>query len=304
MLTLLVTVLATAYLVVPELLTRFVVSFYFVRKARTGTRSEEILRASFWAIVPVLVAWSTRDIGWLTVPGDIPHSTQIVFAALYSDKLFEHDPAAFYAAFHVFAVFNIYLLLRTYFFVILGAISFGWIAKRLGAVRARLKHWPKTANFLHWLFMPRISESHIALSPMLLKGQDEFTVRIDVMLKNGILYRGNVFEKRISAAGDLATLILEDTERMIRDEYTRDRTAYETIKSTDPAALKPDTEAYWRKIPGEMFLVNGSEIATVNVRHVRPVGVLKPREDVELTETLLAIRTLVNTIVEQRPNPN
>jgi len=304
MLTLLVTVLATAYFVVPELLTRFVVSFYFVRKARTGTRSEEILRASFWAIVPLLAAWSTRDLGWLKAPTGIAHHSQVVFSALYSDKLFEQNPPAFYDSFHVFAIFNAVLLLRTYLIVIVAAIVFGWIAKSLGAVRARLKNWPKTANLLHWLFMPRISEWHIALSPMLLNSQDQLTVRIDVMLKTGILYRGTVFEKRISANGDLATLILSDTERMIRDEYTRDRTAYEASKSTNPAAIKPDTEAYWRKIPGEIFLINGSEIATVNVRHVRPVGVLKPREDVELNETLLAIRALVNTIVEQRDVSN
>ena len=31
-----------------------------------------------------------------------------------------------------------------------------------------------------------------------------------------------------------------------------------------------------------MFLVNGDEIATINVRHVRPVGVLNPKDDQEL----------------------
>src|ERR1700761_7581505 len=89
MLTLLVTVLATAYFVIPELLTRFVVSFYFVRKVSTGTRSEEILRAAFWAIVPLACAWGTRNVGWWKCPSNIANDSKAVFGALYSDKIFE-----------------------------------------------------------------------------------------------------------------------------------------------------------------------------------------------------------------------
>ena len=256
MLTLLVTVLATAYFVVPELLTRFVVSFYFVRKASTGTRSEEILRAAFWAVVPLMFAWWTRKIGWWTVPTDIANNTQVVFSSLYSDKIFEQNPSAFYAAFRNFAAFNICLLSRTYAIVILGALLFGWIALRLGTVRTKLKRWPVITNFLHWAFVPRISEWDVALSPMLVHARKELIVRIDVLTKNGILYRGNVYEKRISADGDLATLILQGAQRMVRADFLRDRTAYEDKRASDPTLIKPETEDYWRTIPGEMFLLN------------------------------------------------
>jgi hypothetical protein len=141
MLPLLFTVLATAYFVAPELLTRFVVSFYFVRKAPTGTRSEEILRAAFWALVPLLVAWLTRKVGPWTVPPNIVLNTQTVFASLYSDKIFEQNPAAFYTAFQGFVAFNVCLLVRTYSFVVIMAAFFGWIAIRLGTVRAKLDHF-------------------------------------------------------------------------------------------------------------------------------------------------------------------
>jgi hypothetical protein len=290
MLTLLVTVLATAYFIVPELLTRFVVSFYFVRKTRTGTHSEELLRAAFWAFVPLGIAWATRNIGWWTVPPHISANTQTVFASLYSDKLFEQDPSTFYAAFRGFVAFNACLLIRTYSIVIAGAVLFGWIATRLGAVRARLKSWPKLTAFLHWAFMPRISEWHVALSPMLVHDRKEVIVRIDVMTKDGILYRGNVYEKRIAADGDLATLILQNAQRMIRADFLRDRTTYEQNKGTDPSLVKPNTEDYWRKIPGEMFLVNGTEIATVNIRHVRPVAILKPGENQSLIDAFATLR--------------
>lgn len=300
MLTLLVTVLATAYFVVPELLTRFIVSFYFVRKASTGTRSEELLRAAFWAFVPLLLAWTIRDVGWWSVPAGMSHSTQVVFADLYSDKLFEQNPSAFYAAFAVFTRFTLCLLARAYAFVILGSVLFGWIATRLGTVRAKLRNWPRLTRALHWAFMPRISEWHIALSPMLVHDRGELIVRIDVMTKGGLLYRGNVYEKRIKADGDLATLVLENAQRIVRAEYLRDRTLYEEQKATTPKLKKPDTEDYWKKIPGELFLLNGSEIASINVRHVRPVRVLKPKEDQELLKAFAALSQQLQKLVEER----
>lgn len=289
MLTLLVTVLATAYFIVPELLTRFVVSFYFIRKASTGTRSEEILRAAFWAVVPLAFAWWTRNRGWWVVPNNISHDAQVVFSSLYSQETFKKDPLGFYRAFGDFARFNVCLLLRTYGFVIIGAALFGWIALRLGTVRTSLKSWPKLAAFLHWAFVPRISEWDVALSPMLVHARKELSVRIDVLTKGGILYRGNVYEKRITATGDLATLILQDAQRMVRDDYIRDKNLYENSKTQDSSVRKPDTEDYWRKIPGEMFLLNGSEIASVNIRHVRPVGVLKPQQDQDLMRVFAQI---------------
>jgi hypothetical protein len=290
MLTLLVTVLATAYFIAPELLTRFVVGFYFVRKASTGTRSEEILRAAFWAVVPLTIAWWTRKIGWLAASStSIRSDAQTVFSSLYSEKIFEQCPAAFYAAFRNFAAFNLCLLVRTYACVVLGAVLFGWIALRLGTVRTKLKTWPRIANFLHWAFIPRISEWDVALSPMLLHARKELTVRIDVLTKNDILYRGKVYEKRITADGDLATLILQDAQRMLRADFARDRSKYEDQKNDDPSLTKPETDDYWRKIPGEMFLLKGSEIATINVRHIRPVAVLNPKEDQELRKVFAAL---------------
>lgn len=299
MLTLFLTVLATAYFIVPELLTRFVVSFYFVRKASTGTRSEELLRAAFWAVVPLLLAWSTRHFGFWIVPLGFGESSRTVFSDLYSDKLFEQNPSAFYSALSTFTSFTACLLVRTYTFVIFGSLLFGWIALHLGTIRSKLKNWPRMTRFLHWAFMPRISEWHIALSPMLVHARRELIVRIDVLTKSGTLYRGNVFEKRITADGDLATLILQNAQRMVRAEFTRDRSKYEEQRLSDPTLRKPDSEDYWRKIPGELFLLNGSEISSVNVRHVRPMRLLKPREDQELLKAFAALSKQLQQHLQQ-----
>jgi len=141
MLTLLVTVLATAYFVVPELIKRFVMSFYFIRKAQTDTRSEEIVRSAFWAIVPLYLAWLTRNHGWWRTPEDIQGSAQMVFSCLFSDKVFADNQKVFFTAFHVFCDFNLCLLARTYAIVFVFSALFGLVARRLGPIRA--KDWPR-----------------------------------------------------------------------------------------------------------------------------------------------------------------
>ena len=294
MLTLLVTVLATAYFVVPELITRFVMSFCFVRKASTGTRSEEILRAAFWATVPLCFAWFLRNVGWWRAPSGVQNSIETVFSCLFSDKIFAENQKAFFTAIRIFCDFNLCMLLRTYLIVFIGAALFGLIALQLGKIRAETWPWLNTA--LHWAFMPRISEWHVALSPILVRDRKELIVRIDVMTKGGTLYRGNVFEKRISGDGELATLILKNAERMIRDDFYKSQVDCEVINRADPAAAQPDTESYWRSIPGEMFLLNGSEISTVNVRHVRPVTLLKQDGDDDMMKVFAEIRGLLKDI--------
>jgi hypothetical protein len=144
-------------------------------------------------VVPLLCAWATRNHGLWPCPLGITSDSQAVFSALYSEKLFEQNSSAFYSAFKGFVAFNRCLLFRTYTFVVFGAVLFGFVARRLGWFRAKLKNWRKVNGLMHWAFMPRISEWHVALSPMLVHKPKELTVRVDVMMKGGILYRGIVF---------------------------------------------------------------------------------------------------------------
>lgn len=174
-----------------------------------------MLRAAFWAIVPLILAWWTRHLGPLMVPSGVSANAMKVFTDLYSDKSFDADPAGFYSALGQFVRFNVRLLGRVYLLVVLGALSFSWVALRLGTFRAHVKS-PWINSFLHWVFIPRISEWDVALSPMLVHARKELIVRIDVMTKGGILYRGTVFEKRVTSDGDLATLVIKNTQRMIR----------------------------------------------------------------------------------------
>ena len=120
---------------------------------------------------------------------------------------------------------------------------------------------------------------------MLLKDPKQYSVSVDVMTKGGVLYRGAVNEKAIGPDGKLETLILTSVDRFLHPEFVRARTAYESLDEKVPEK-KPVADTYWRRIPGELFLITGSEISTVNVRHVSTVSSSNPSEDEELIKIL------------------
>jgi len=116
MLTLLVTALATAYFVIPELLSRFILNVFLTRRVLTSPKSEELMRAALWAIVPLSVAWWTRNYWFLwccRYPPGAASAVGEVFGGLFSQKIFESSPQIFYGALPTFIGVNACLLLRT-----------------------------------------------------------------------------------------------------------------------------------------------------------------------------------------------
>jgi len=237
-LTLLITALATAYFVVPELLSRFVLDFFFVRKNLAASKREDIVRAAFWAVVPLSIAWCIRRTPILCMPEHSRENAKAVFCGLYSEKAFSDDPQKFFHAITLFARANFCLLSRTYLIVIIGSLLLGWVTNNFGLIRLHIKRFPRISKFLHWLILPRISEWHLALSTMLLTDPKQYCIEVDVLTGNGILYRGSVQEKNIGSDGVLQSLLLTSPERFKRPEFMRDRTAYETDKN---GHSKPDT---------------------------------------------------------------
>lgn len=293
MLTLLVTALATAYFVVPELLSRYILSFFLVRKAMNSPRGEELVRGAFWAIGPLAIAWLTKNTFLFRIPTTAGASVQTVFASLYSETLFAQKPAAFFDAFATFARINFDLLVRAYFIVVIGSAAIGVTARKFGWVREHTRKYSLLSKLIHWLILPRISEWHLALSPMLLNDQKQFSIEVDVMTKSGTLYRGAVSEKNIASDGSLQTLILAGAERFLYADYLRARTEYEELPTKLPEA-KPKREKFWRKIPGVAFFIVGDDIASINVRHVSSVADVEPKEDPKLREILEELGKLVN----------
>jgi hypothetical protein len=299
MLTLLVTVLATAYFVVPELLSRYILSFFLVRKAMNSPKGEELVRGAFWALGPLAIAWLTRNTFAFRVPR-AGASAQTVFSSLYSETLFAQKPVAFFDAFSTFARGNCYLLARAYLIVVLGSIALGITARKFGWVREHTRKYAPLSKLLHWLVLPRISEWHLALSPMLLNDQKQLSIEIDVMTKSGTLYRGAVSEKNIGTDGSRQTLILAGAERFLYTDYVRARTKYEELSTKLPEA-KPNREKFWRKIPGVAFFLVGSDIASINVRHVSSVAEVVPKEDPKLREIFEQLSKLVNVDLAKLP---
>jgi hypothetical protein len=285
-LTLAITVLATAYFVVPELLSRLVLSAFVVRKSVTGPRTEEVARASLWALFPLSIAWLLRKHLFYQVPDGSRAAVKLVFGGLYNDTIFRDSPGQFFHAVTIVSRANVALLSRAYLIVIVGSILVGLCARRLGRFRAVLGNSPGFANVLLTLILPRISEWHLALSSMLLVDADRFIVEIDVMTRGDQLYRGTVAEKAIAPDGSLQTLILTSAHRYLRDDFLRDRSAY--TASTDKNSItKPRSDKYWRQIPGKEFLIVGADISSVNVRHVyTSLASVEPMQDANLNRLL------------------
>ena len=293
MLPLLVTALATAYFVVPELLSRFILSTFLTRRVMTSPKSEELMRAVFWALIPLAIAWLTRDcwcFGVCKFPANAQSSLATVFATLYSEKLFEANQKALYDVLPIFVRSNVALLSRTYIIVAFWSICIGLAARYFAQLRSMLKDRKALWKVLHHIVLPRISEWHILLSPMLLKHKGERRIEVDVLTKSGNLYRGVVYERSIGSDGTLQTLILEQTQRFLRPDFTKVRSAWENGDRSPDA--KPRTSDFWRAIPGKLFLIIGNDISSVNVRH-EPMSAAPKAENDELNRVLDDLRRFV-----------
>jgi hypothetical protein len=87
------------------------------------------------------------------------------------------------------------------------------------------------------------------------------SIEVDVLTKSGTLYAGRLADKVIAASGDLQSLTLDSPRRFRRDQYFEAQKAVPSVK----------VEAYWKPIPGNLFVVVASDISTMNIRHVPPV---------------------------------
>jgi hypothetical protein len=87
------------------------------------------------------------------------------------------------------------------------------------------------------------------------------SIEVDVLTKSGTLYAGRLADKVIAASGDLQSLTLDSPRRFRRDQYLEAQKADPSVK----------VEAYWKSIPGNLFVVVASDISTMNIRHVPPV---------------------------------
>lgn len=256
MLALVVTLLFALYLLGPDLLARWVLGFVVQRKSLIQSRSEEITRAIIWAVFPLIGAyiWATY-FGHLWLCGG-KQDLEIFFSGIYSASFFQQNRISFFDAARAVAWMNACLLWRLYAIVLTFSVTLDFVLMRYGRIRHRLKKYPKTRRILTTLVAPRVSEWHLLLSDMLLPSND-LELRIDAMTKGGMLYQGQFADRLLGPDGSLVSITLREPKRFKRDQYL--------------AALKDDPKTnvddFWKAIPGNIFVVMGSEISTLNLRY-------------------------------------
>ena len=124
---------------------------------------------------------------------------------------------------------------------------------------------------LAFVVLPRIAPWHLLLSRLQL-ADDHLHVHLDVLTKQGILYQGRLGDKVLAADGALASITLAEPKRFRREQYC------EAIKAQQEGVNPPSARAFWRSIPTNLFIIMGSEIQTINIRHVPDdVAALKRR---------------------------
>ena len=292
MLALSLTFLAAAFFLGPDLLSRFVLSFAVPRRSVTQTRGEEITRAILWGAVPLLIVWL-----WVRMTHPLSRwgswqDVETVLSGLYSNSYFDAHRQAFFASVVKVAGMIGSLLWREYVVVLTFALAIYLAIRNYRWIRSTIlgPRWAKSV--FATVVLPRVSEWHVLLSDMLLP-QEDVILMVDVLTKSAILYQGSVQDKVLAPDGFLQTLTLSDPRRFLRDEFRKAKEADEAAKPED----------FWRPIPSKLFVIVGSDIASVNVRHQpRPseVGTFT-KEDLSESE-VMAVRNLLQKLGEIDPS--
>jgi hypothetical protein len=255
---LLVTVLLAVYVLGPDLVSRWILSFIVPRRAVVQSKSEEFARAMLWSFIPLWLAWLwAHHLGRLDACGGAG-VLQTVFAGLYSEPYFSLHRSDFFVALAGFSWMNWCLLWRLYLMVITVSIGMIVVIRFYGPIRRRLDRHESLRSLLAILILPRVSDWHVLLSRMLLPSKD-LRLFVDILTKGDNLYQGRLADKTLGPDGTLVNVILSEPAKFQRQQYLE-------AQKDDPL-IAPGT--FWTKIPGEIFVIMASDITTVNVRYVQ-----------------------------------
>ena len=292
MLALTLTLITAVYILGPELISRYILGFVVPRRTIQQTSSEEISRAIVTATVPFVLAVAWVTLRHVVVWGDVKSNTQIYLAAILSEKFFdEHTSQFFQSAKTVAQIFGavawrLYLLLMVYaVFVNILIVNYGEL--RNSKWMSRHPGW---RGILAAFVLPRISPWHILLRSV--SDRKSVDIRVDVMTKRDILYRGTVQELMLAPDGALSGLLLTKPFRYQREKFLEDLKRYSPGSKTE---TKPHTDNYWKEIPGHAFLIMSDDIETINLRSYE-------RRDKELLNRLEKILKITVSTARSR-NP-
>jgi hypothetical protein len=277
MLALLVSFLVAVYVFGPDLISRWVLGFVVPRKNLVQSRGEEVTRAILWAAIPLAAAvWWASWTGALAHHGTVT-DVETVFSGLESDAFFRDHRGEFFLSLRAFFIMNLCLLWRLYALVISFAIVFNLLILRYNRIWGWFKsRWIR--SLLSTIVLPRVSEWHVLLSGMLLP-PGRFMLTADVLTKANALYQGRVQDKMLNADGSLHSITLANPRRFLREEFQEARHAKQEHedeahgdeahgnRGRDDQGIK--SSDYWISVPGNLFIMMGSDIANLNLKYIR-----------------------------------
>lgn len=200
---------------------------------------------------------------------------------MYSEKIFEQDPAKFYAAAGNVLWANFSILWRLYVLSGVQAAVLLILIVNYGSIRSSkfIGRHKLIRKALATFVLPRVSEWHFLMTGF--KYAKATKIHADILTKLNVLYRGDVEEPLfLSPTGELAGVLISNPYRFLREEYLE-------AKKQQPPPVKAD---FWRAIPSQTFLIMAGEIETINIRKTDPdlsseIGEIL-KEKVTLTSTV------------------
>ncbi len=277
MIALLFSVLLALYLLGPDLLARWLLGFVVPRKAVVQNRSEEITRAAIWAAFPLLIALRAAKSTGIFYRYGGTAALKTFFAGLYSEAAFRSDQDRWFRSASSVFHMNLAVLSWMYSVVIVSSLILMLLTRKYATIRRRLPYgFPR--DLLARLILPRVAEWHVLLSDMLLPTR-QLSLYADILTRSG-LYRGLVQDKVLGPDGGLRSVTLGEPRRFQREQYLAEREKNGTA----------DAETFWKTIPGDLFVIVGSEVLNLNLQYVARNGnvVTPTRQQKDALRELLA----------------
>lgn len=135
----------------------------------------------------------------------------------------------------------------------------GWAASRYGRWKHSTSRW-KLSKVSIWLIeqfvIPKVSEWWVLLTPFTLPQKDAKIVA-DILMTDGVLYSGTVYQHFLAPDGKLSGVILVDPKRFDRPAYLSDK----------EKGTQKDKESYWKPIPSARIYMLADKIVNLNVNY-------------------------------------
>jgi hypothetical protein len=252
MIALLVSYFLLTYLLVPRAIFRWVGVFLPLKFQRT--RTEEVAFAFWVALIPLIVAVCIA-LAWSGAPSaQALGAYKEIFAASYSEAIFDKDPGRFWCAVRKVGVRQTEFLTLYYLLVIGEAALFVFLVRRYGTWRSKSRHY---GWFVREILLRGVSEWYLLLTVANFPRTPTRKVEADLLISEDHLYQGEVADYFIDAEGALSGLTLENPRRFDRPGYLR-------AKRIDPST---DSEAHWREIPSSSLYISREKILNLNLRY-------------------------------------